>query len=87
MTPIESTTAFSRDLVRVRGRSIGAREEVLGTTCRKNSDFWRNYTSKITPRNYNRILYVYLYVYTYVYVYTFKAFHRLLRMLLFFLAR
>ena len=44
MTLIESTTAISRDLVRVRGRSIGAREEVVGTTCRKNSDFWRNYT-------------------------------------------
>jgi len=35
---IESMTAISRDHVCIRGRNIGAREEVVGTRCRKNSE-------------------------------------------------
>ena len=35
---IESMTAISRDHVYIRGRNIGAREEVVGTRCRKNSE-------------------------------------------------
>ena len=62
---IESMTAISRDHVCIRGRNIGAREEVVGTRCRKNSERVSTVTDWCEAPVYTQAARTYVYTYCY----------------------